>query len=80
MASLYASKKSEELKNELDKSENKLEILFKNFVDTHKKFLNEKILTEDNKKKFEEKKDKVLKIVDDYKDKAEDLMKELKDK
>gem|GEM_PF-4333413 len=80
MASLYANKKSEDLKKELETKENKFEILFKNFVDIHKKFFNEKILTPENKKIFEEKKGEFIDVANDYKKKGEELLVELKDK
>jgi hypothetical protein len=67
VASLFASKKSEDLKKELEKSENKLETLFKNFVNTQKKFFEEKVLTAENKKIFEEKKSDFLDLAKEYK-------------
>lgn len=87
ISSLYWKKKPGELKKEIEESKNEGESDFKiivdNFIDTHSNLLDNlksHIITDRNKKIFEEKKEEVLWIVDTYKKQWLDLTEELKTK
>lgn len=85
VASLYNKKKPEDLKKELKDAkaswESDLKVLFDNFVETHKNLLKDlewEIMSEKNKKLFEEKKAQLLEIAYDYRSKGNELLEELK--
>ena len=85
ISSLYNKKKPSELKKDLEKSKNKWEgefkVMFDNFVATHSNLLKDlksHVMTDDNKKLFNEKKEDLLKVVDTYKIQGLELADELK--
>ena len=87
ISSLYNKKKPSELKKDLQKSkkewEGEFKVMVDNFMDTHSnliKDLKSHVMTDDNKKLFNEKKDDLLKVVDTYKIQGLELADELKAK
>ena len=85
VASLFSKKKPWELKKELKKSreewEGDFKVMLDNFVDTHTNLINElkkQVLTDKNKELFKEKKQDLLKIVDEYKKEGLKIVDELK--
>lgn len=85
VASLYGKKKPNDLKKEITTAKEKWEWNFKvfvdNFIDIHQSMaedLKKQVLTEDNIKLFNEKKDEILEIIDVYKARWTELIEELK--
>ncbi|NVP17473.1 hypothetical protein HUU51_02025 [Candidatus Gracilibacteria bacterium] len=85
IASLYNKKKPEQLKKELNKAketgEGSFKVLVDNFLETHTNLLDDlkkEVLTPENLAKFESHKEDVLKIIDSYKQKGNELINELK--
>ncbi len=84
---LYNKKKPTQLKKELENSRKEGEwdfkVMLNNFIDTHSNLLEDlktHVLTEKNKKIFNDKKDELLEIVDVYKKQWLELTDELKTK
>ena len=87
VSAFYNKKKPAQLQKDLEKSRNEWEgdfkVMLNNFVDTHSNLLEDlktHVLTEKNKKVFNDKKDDLLKIVDVYKKQWLELTDELKTK
>jgi len=85
VSSFYNKKKPSELKKDLEKSrkewEGDFKVILNNFIDTHINFIEDlksHIMTEKNKKIFNEKKDELLALVDIYKKQWLELTEELK--
>lgn len=85
VASVFSKKKWTEVQKQLEKvkgsKEDTFKILLNNFIDTHKNLLDsvkEEVLTEENKALFNEKKDQLVTLIDDYKKEGEKLLSELK--
>ncbi|MDD3793662.1 MAG: hypothetical protein PHI37_02535 [Candidatus Gracilibacteria bacterium] len=85
IASFYNKKKPEQLKKELNKAkesgEGSFKVLIDNFLETHSNLLDDlkkDILTPENIAKFESHKEDVLKIIDSYKQRGNELINELK--
>jgi len=85
IASLYNRKKPEQLKKEISKAkeawEGSFKVLVDNFLETHSNLLDDlkkEILTPENIAKFESHKEDVLKIIDSYKQRWNELINELK--
>lgn len=85
VSSLYGKKKPSDLKKDLKKSQTQgcfdTKILFDSFCETQKNFfkaLKRGILSDKNKKVFNEKKDDVFKIVDTYNLECQELLQQLK--
>lgn len=87
VASLFNKKKPSDLKKELQKSkedwEGEFRVFVDNFILTHKNLFDTfktELLSEKNKKAFQEKKTELLQVVDVYKAQWEELLEELKGK
>lgn len=87
ISSLYNKKKPADLKKDLEKSkkewEGEFKVMLNNFIDTHSNLLDDlksHIMTDRNKKLFNEKKEDLLWIVDTYKKQWHELTEELKTK
>lgn len=87
VSSFYNKKKPADLKKDLEKSRKEWEgdfvVMLNNFIDTHANLLEDlknHVLTEKNKKIFQEKKEELLTIVDVYKKQWLELTEELKAK
>ena len=87
IVSLYNKKKPWSLKKDLEESkksgEGSIKVLVDNFLDTHTSLINdlkEELLSDKNKKLIEKHKEDLLLIVDSYKNRAEVLIEELRDK
>ena len=87
VTSLYNKKKPSDLKRSLNKNEafskGNFKVLFDTFIETHKNFLSDvesSLISEQNKEKFETKKQDILDFVDDYKDEAYNMVAHLKTK
>ncbi len=85
IASLYSKKKPSELKKDLENSkenwEGEFKVMLNNFVDTHSNLLEDlktHIMTDKNKELFNEKKEELLSLVEDYKKQWVELTEELK--
>ncbi|MDP2091230.1 MAG: hypothetical protein Q8K30_06570 [Candidatus Gracilibacteria bacterium] len=85
IASLYNTKKSEELKSDIEKSkvegEGEFKVLLNNFIETHQNLINDiknHVNTEKNRELFYTKKEELLKIIDSYKIQGLELLEELK--
>lgn len=85
VASLYGKKNPSDFKKDLEdkkaKGEWEFKLMLDNFVETHSNLIEDmkvKILTDENKAMFNQKKDEILAIVDSYKDRWIELIEELK--
>ena len=85
IASIYWKKKQAEIQKEIVDAKEKWEWNFKifvdNFIDIHQNMLNDlktQVMTEENIKLFNDKKDEILQIIDVYKVKWTELIEELK--
>lgn len=85
-AATFYGKNKKQLKKDLSEAKDngeKAKIFFGAFVETHKNLVEsvkKDLLTEENKQKFAEYKDEVLKIFDSYVEKWKELTLELKEK
>lgn len=84
-ALLYNKKSPSEIKTELVEAnktwEKSFKVLLNNFIEIHQNLLEEfktRILTEENKELFNEKKDELISILSDFKVKAEKIFEEYK--
>lgn len=84
---LYNKKNPSEIQSEMDTAkkqwDDSLRVFFDNFLEIHKNLLDSlkwKVLTKENKLMFKKKKEELLKLADEYKQKAEDLFEEYKSK
>lgn len=85
-AALFYNKKSpSEINSELEKAtksgDDKIKVLFNNFIEIHKNLLHSfktKLLTTENKEIFNEKKDELISLFWDFKNKAEKIFEEYK--
>lgn len=82
-ALVYNKKNPSEIKSELDDArkneDNNLKVLFNNFIEIHKNLLDDlkaKTLTDENKEMFYKKRDEILALVEDYRQKAQEVLKE----
>jgi hypothetical protein len=83
IASSLDPKKKQKIKKLRAEGGDVLKFLFDDFVKTHKKLAEsakEEILSPENKKIFEEKKEELLKLAEKYKKEAEKIVKELQKK
>lgn len=84
---LYNKKNPSEIQSEMDKAkkswDDNLKVFFNNFLEIHQNLLDSlkaKVLTKENKLIFKKKKEELLQLADEYKQKAEDLFEEYKEK
>lgn len=82
---LYNKKNPSEINKEIEMArkswEKDIKVLFNNFIEIHQNLLESlktKLLTDENKKYFNEKKDEFLVLVENYKIKAEKIFEEYK--
>lgn len=85
VASIYSKRNPSDFKKDLEdkkaKGEWEFKLILNNFIEIHSNLIEDikvKILTDENKAMFNEKKDKILAIVDSYKDRWIELIEELK--
>lgn len=82
--SMYNKKSDSEIKNEMivakEEGSSPLKVLFWNFLDVHKRLFSdvkENVVTEENKEKFNEKKCEFKKLMDEYRDEWEEILKKI---
>lgn len=82
---LYNKKNPSEIKSELDSARNAWEkdckVLFNNFIEIHKNLLEglkARLLTEENKNLFHQKKDEFLQLSEEYRKKGQEIFEEYK--